>query len=49
MGAKDLRSVDNDYLQRCPVSRRVNSSKADENDETLIAPVEPPLPELKSA
>ena len=36
IGAKDLQPVDNDYLQRWPVSRRVNSSKADENDETLI-------------
>lgn len=49
MGAKDLLPVDNDYLQRWPVSRRVNSSKADENDETLIAPVDPPSPELMSA
>jgi putative SOS response-associated peptidase YedK len=29
MGAKDLNPVDNDYLQRWPVSKRVNSSKAE--------------------
>lgn len=36
MTAKDLTPADNDYLQRWPVSRRVNSSKADDNDATLI-------------
>jgi hypothetical protein len=28
------------YLQRWPVSKRVNSSKADADDATLIEPVE---------
>jgi putative SOS response-associated peptidase YedK len=36
MSAEDLRPVDNDYLQRVPVSKRVNSSKADDNDPSLI-------------
>jgi hypothetical protein len=31
----------NDYLQRWAVSKRVNSSKADKDDATLIEPVEP--------
>ena len=29
-----------DYLKRWPVSKRVNSSKADVDDATLIEPVE---------
>jgi hypothetical protein len=29
-----------DFLQRWPVSKRVNSSKADADDATLIEPVE---------
>jgi hypothetical protein len=29
-----------DYLQRWPVSRRVNSSKADADDPTLIERIE---------
>jgi putative SOS response-associated peptidase YedK len=37
-GAEYLKS--NDYLQRWPVSKRVNSSKADADDTTLIEPVE---------
>jgi putative SOS response-associated peptidase YedK len=36
MAAKDLKPIDNDYLQRWPVSKRVNSSKADPEDATLI-------------
>jgi hypothetical protein len=36
MGAEELKSVDNDYLQRWAVSKRINSSKADSNDSTLI-------------
>jgi hypothetical protein len=36
MGAEELKPVDNGYLQRWPVSKRVNSSKADSNDPTLI-------------
>ena len=35
-GAEYLKPAPNDYLQRCPVSRRVNSSKADADDPTLI-------------
>jgi putative SOS response-associated peptidase YedK len=39
-GAEVLKPTPNDYLQRWPVSRRVNSSKADADDPTLIEPVE---------
>jgi putative SOS response-associated peptidase YedK len=39
-GAEVLRTVPNDYLQRWPVSKRVNSSKADADDPTLIARVQ---------
>ena len=39
-GAGILKPVPNDYLQRWPVSKRVNSSKADADDATLIEPVE---------
>ena len=36
MGAEELKPAPNDYLQRWPVSKRVNSSKADKDDATLI-------------
>ena len=36
MTARDLRPAANDYLQRWPVSKRVNSSRADDNDASLI-------------
>ena len=36
MGVEELRPIDNDYLQRWAVSKRINSSKADSNDPTLI-------------
>ena len=36
MGAEELKPVENDYLQRWAVSKRINSSKADSNDPTLI-------------
>jgi putative SOS response-associated peptidase YedK len=39
-GAGILKPVPNDYLQRWPVSKRVNSSKADADDGTLIDKVE---------
>jgi hypothetical protein len=39
-GADYLKPAPNDYLQRWPVSKRVNSSKADADDATLIAPTE---------
>ena len=39
-GAGIPKPVPNDYLQRWPVSKRVNSSKADADDATLIEPVE---------
>jgi putative SOS response-associated peptidase YedK len=38
-GAQYLKPVPNDFLQRWPVSKRVNSSKADADDPTLIEPV----------
>jgi putative SOS response-associated peptidase YedK len=39
MRAEELIPTPNDYLQRWPVSRRVNSSKADKDDATLIKPI----------
>ena len=39
-GVEYLKPVPNAYLQRWPVSKRVNSSKADAEDPTLIEPVE---------
>ena len=39
-GAGILKPAPNDYLQRWPVSKRVNSSKADADDATLIEPVD---------
>ena len=39
MGVEELNPAPNDYLQRWPVSRRVNSSKADQDDVTLIDPI----------
>jgi hypothetical protein len=36
-----LKPAPNDYLRRWPVSKRVNSSKADADDATLIEAVEP--------
>ena len=38
--AEYLKPVPNDYLQRWPVSKRVNSSKADADDPTLIERVQ---------
>jgi len=40
VGAEFLTPVPNDFLKRWPVSKRVNSSKADADDPTLIEPVE---------
>jgi putative SOS response-associated peptidase YedK len=40
-GAEFLKPAPNDYLQRWPVSKRVNSSKADADDATLIDRIEP--------
>jgi hypothetical protein len=34
-----LKPAANDYLQRWPISKRVNSSKADKDDATLVAQV----------
>jgi putative SOS response-associated peptidase YedK len=39
-GTEMLKPAPNDYLQRWPVSKRVNSSKADADDATLIDPAE---------
>jgi hypothetical protein len=36
MSVKELKLAENDYLQRWAVSKRINSSKADGNDPTLI-------------
>jgi putative SOS response-associated peptidase YedK len=38
-GIERLRPAANDYLQMWPVSRRVNSSKAADDDSTLIEPI----------
>jgi putative SOS response-associated peptidase YedK len=39
-GTEYLKPVANDFLQRWPVSKRVNSSRADADDATLIEQVE---------
>lgn len=36
MGVRELKPAPNDYLQRWAVSKRVNSSKADKDDATLV-------------
>jgi putative SOS response-associated peptidase YedK len=36
MDVEELKPVENDYLQRWAVAKRINSSKADSNDSTLI-------------
>ena len=36
MDVEELKPIENDYLQRWEVSKRINSSKADSNDPTLI-------------
>ena len=38
-GAGILKPAPNDYLQRWPVSKRVNSSRTHDEDPTLIEPV----------
>jgi len=40
MGVDELKSAPNEYLQRWAVSKRVNSSKADKEDASLIERVE---------
>jgi putative SOS response-associated peptidase YedK len=40
MGGEELKPAPDDYLQRWAVSKRVNSSKADKDDATLIDPIE---------
>jgi putative SOS response-associated peptidase YedK len=39
MTVNELKPAPNDHLQRWAVSKRVNSSKADKDDATLIEPV----------
>jgi len=39
MTVEELKPAPNDYLQRWMVSKRVNSSKADKDDPTLVEPV----------
>ena len=39
MGVEELQPIANDYLQRWAVSKRVNSSKADKDDASLIEPI----------
>jgi hypothetical protein len=38
MTVEELKPAPNDYLQRWTVSKRVNSSKADKDDPTLVDP-----------
>jgi hypothetical protein len=40
MTVDELKSAPDDHLQRWSVSKRVNSSKADKDDATLIEPVQ---------
>jgi putative SOS response-associated peptidase YedK len=40
MSVEELKPAPNDYLQRWSVSKRVNSSKADKDDGTLIEPIQ---------
>jgi putative SOS response-associated peptidase YedK len=40
MGVEELKPAPNDYLQRWAVSMRVNSSKADKDDATLVERVD---------
>ena len=39
MTVEELKSAPSDYLQRWAVSKRVNSSKANKDDATLVKPV----------
>jgi putative SOS response-associated peptidase YedK len=39
-GTEYLTPAPNDYLQRCSVSKRVNSSRADDDDQTLIEKIQ---------
>ena len=39
-GIELLKPAANDLLQKWPVSKRVSSSRADDDDATLIEPVE---------
>ena len=39
-GLEILKPAPNDLLQKWPVSKRVNSSRASDDDPTLIEPVE---------
>jgi putative SOS response-associated peptidase YedK len=38
-GVESLKPAPNDFLQKWPVSKRVNSSRADDNDATLVEPI----------
>jgi putative SOS response-associated peptidase YedK len=40
VGVEYLRPAPNDFLRKCPVSKRVNSSRADDDDPTLIDEIE---------
>jgi putative SOS response-associated peptidase YedK len=44
-GRELLKPAPNDYLRRWPVSRRVNSSKADADDATLVEAIQPAVAE----
>lgn len=39
-GVEFLKPAPNNFLQKWPVSKRVNSSRADDNDPTLIEPID---------
>ncbi len=39
-GVEILKPPPNDFLRKWPVSKRVNSSRANDEDETLVEPTE---------
>ena len=47
MTVEELKPAPNEYLQRWAVSKRVNSSKAPKDDETLTGPVDVEAPQLQ--
>jgi putative SOS response-associated peptidase YedK len=42
-----LKPAPDDMLQRWPVSKRINSSRAPADDPTLIEPIRPPSAKIK--
>ena len=48
-GVEYLKPAPNDFLQKWPVSKRVNSSRADDDDPTLIDEIELPSRNVSDA